>query len=216
MAVRTNGAAAKRAAAKPKADNGTRVIPAIKRVLIHAELKSTAPLIQHKWSEKAKKAMRDKQQGAAKARKEPKNPDAEFEAAKYLLPDGRPGIPAVAFKAAIVDAARLVGDAKMTHIRPSVYVQGYGPDMLVPIVASPAVLREDMVRVGMGTSDLRYRPMYEEWTATLEIQLLSHVITEEVLFGLLDGAGYNGVGEWRPEKNGVYGTFTVTDFKVVG
>lgn len=194
----------------------SRVIPAIKRRVIEVDLRSSAPLIQHRWSEKAKKAMRDKQQGAAKAKKEPKDPQAEFEAAKYLMPDGQPGIPAVAFKAAIVDAARLVGDAKMTHIRPSVYVQGHGPDMLVPIVASEAILREDMVRVGMGTSDLRYRPMYETWSATLEIQLLEHVITVDQLYGLIDAAGYNGVGEWRPEKNGVYGTFDLVEFRIVG
>lgn len=207
MARTANGAAAK---------VERRVIPAIQRRMIEADIVSSAPLIQHRWSEKAKKAMRDKQQGAAKARKEPKDPQADFEAAKYLMPDGQPGIPAVAFKAAIVDAARLVGDAKMTHIRPAVYVQGHGPDMLVPIVASEAILREDMVRVGMGTSDLRYRPMYETWSATLEIQLLEHVITADQLYGLIDAAGYNGVGEWRPEKNGVYGTFNLVDMRVVG
>lgn len=194
----------------------TRLIPRIKKAILEADIASSAPLIQHRWSEKAKKAMRDKQQGAAKAKKEPKDPQAEFEAAKYLLPDGTPGIPAVAFKCAIVDAARLVGDAKMTHIRPAVYVQGHGPDMLVPInVSDEAILREDMVRVGMGTSDLRYRPMYEQWTATLTIHLLQHVITVDQLFGLIDGAGYNGVGEWRPEKNGVYGTFDLVDLRVI-
>lgn len=194
----------------------SRVIPAIKRAVLEADVVSSAPLIQHRWSEKAKKAMRDKQQGAAKAKKEPKDPHAEFEAAKYLMPDGTPGIPAVAFKAAIVDAARLVGDAKMTHIRPSVYVQGHGPDMLIPIAASEAVMREDMVRISMGTSDLRYRPMYEEWSATLTIHLLEHVITIDQLYGLIDGAGYNGVGEWRPEKNGVYGTFDLVELRVIG
>lgn len=213
MATATRNGAVKGAVIKEKGK--PRVIPAIKRSVIEVDLASTAPLIQHRWSEKAKKAMRDKQQGAAKAKKEPKDPEAEFEAAKYLLPDGRPGIPAVAFKAAIVDASRLVGDAKMTHIRPSVYVQGYGPDMLVPIVTGEAVMREDMVRVGMGTSDLRYRPQYVEWTATLEIQLLAHVITVDQLYGLVDGAGYNGVGEWRPEKNGVHGTFKIVDFRVI-
>lgn len=192
------------------------LIPSIQRLLLHADLVSTAPLIQHRWSEKAKKEMRDKQMGHAKAKKEPKNPEADFEAAKYLCPDGTPGIPAVAFKSAIVDAARLVGDAKMTHIRPAVYVHGVGPDMLVPIKASPAIMREDMVRVGMGTSDLRYRPMYASWEATLEIQLLSHVITHDQLYGLIDGAGYNGVGEWRPEKNGVYGTFSLVELRIVG
>lgn len=193
----------------------TRTIPGIKRAIIEADVASTAPLIQSKWSEKALQQMRDKQQGAAKAKKSPKEPEVEFEAAKYLLPDGTPGIPAVAFKSAITDGARLVGDAKMTHIRPAVYVQGFGPDMLVPIDATDAIMREDTVRVGMGTADLRYRPMYEEWTATLHIQVLEHVITVEQLYGLIDAAGYNGVGEWRPEKNGVYGTFRLVDLRVI-
>ena len=61
-------------------------------------------LISHKWSEKSKKEIRDKQQKKAKAAKEVRNPEAEFKSSLYHIEGGGYGFPAVAFKAAAVNA----------------------------------------------------------------------------------------------------------------
>lgn len=168
------------------------------------------PLITHNWSEKAKQEMRDKQMGKAKAKKEPKDPEVDFHSSKYVLPDGREGFPAVAFKSAIVNAARFFSDLKMTELRQGIYVHGEGPDLLVPIVGE-SFLREDMVRVGMGTADLRYRACYPEWSVNLVVTWATTVCSLEQMVALIDAAGLGGVGEWRPEKSksGQYGMFRV-------
>lgn len=58
----------------------------------------TAPLIVHRFSEKAKRQMLDATQGR-KTPKEPKDPHAEYDAAFYRMKDGESfGFPAVAFK----------------------------------------------------------------------------------------------------------------------
>ena len=56
----------------------------------HAEivLVGDSPLISHKWSEKSKKEIRDKQQKKAKAAKDIRNPDEEFKSSLYHIEGG--------------------------------------------------------------------------------------------------------------------------------
>jgi len=70
-------------------------------------------------------------------------------------------------------------------------------------------MREDMVRVGMGTADIRYRAEYRDWSALLRIEFVPSIIDLESVVALVDAGGTNGVGEWRPEKSGSYGTYEV-------
>ena len=70
-------------------------------------------------------------------------------------------------------------------------------------------LREDMVRVGMGTADIRYRAEYAKWRATLKVQFLPNLIDLGSVVALIDAGGMNGVGEWRPERSGLNGTYRV-------
>lgn len=175
----------------------------IRTVLVR--LVGDSPLITHAWSEKAKAMMRDKQMGKAQSGKEPKNPEAECEAATYRCANGAPGLPTIAFKAAAVDAATQVSGLTKTFLRGAFHTVGE----LVEIEGTPR-MREDMVRVGMGTADLRYRPEFEEWAVTLPVRYNTRSITLEQLMHLFNQAGFSvGVGEWRPAKDGTYGMFSV-------
>ena len=53
------------------------------------DIYGTQPLIQHKWSEKAKKQMLDKQMKKAPVGKEPKDPEQDFRDSLYLCSDGQ-------------------------------------------------------------------------------------------------------------------------------
>lgn len=167
----------------------------------------TAPLIQHKFSEKARQMMLDRQQGTAVER-EPKNPEQLFEAATYRLDDSRFGHPAVGFKDAIVGGARFFRGSKltMTGLRIMLFVRGEGAESLVEIIGKPE-MREDPVRNASGVADLRYRPVYWPWAATLNVVFIANQISLDSLVALVDAGGNVGVGEWRPE----FGTFKVSD-----
>jgi hypothetical protein len=121
----------------------------------------------------------------------------------------------MAFKAATVKGgARAFGKSvRMTELRQSLIFlpDGYGPDglQLTSIEGPEPVMREDLVRVGMGTADIRYRAEYREWKARLLVQYMPNVIDLGSIIALIDAGGANGVGEWRPEKNGAFGTFEV-------
>lgn len=165
-----------------------------------------SPLICHAWSLKAKKQMLDKQMKRARGKKQAKSPEQDYEESLYYLPnEAGYGFPSVAFKSAMVGACRFAEGVKMTEARGAFHVVGE----MVPIHGE-ATPREDMVRVGMGTADIRYRGEFKEWRATLLIQFNTAIVSAEQIVNLLTLAGFGvGVGEWRPERNGSYGRFHV-------
>jgi hypothetical protein len=81
--------------------------------------------------------------------------------------------------------------------------------MMVRIEGEP-IMREDVVRVGNGGTDLRYRPQFTEWSTTLEVTYVRSMLTRESVLSLIEAGGLGvGVGEWRPEKKGDMGTFMI-------
>lgn len=184
---------------------GTLVIPEMDERFAILHVVGTSELIIHKWSEKARKEMYDKQTGAAREKKGPKVPEEDYEGAMYRMPDGTPACKAIAFKAAAVDAAMVVEGMTKAHTRRLFHVLGE----LLPIEGEP-YMREDMVRVGMGIADLRYRPGFPSWKVDVPISYDASVVTLNQIVHLFNKAGYSvGIHEWRPEKDGPYGRFKV-------
>lgn len=187
----------------------------IQRATIPIEVEGVTPLIPHAWSEKAKRLMLEAQQGTkVKAKRDAKVPQEEAEAALYRLADGTPGMPAVAFKAAMVGAIRLFQGITMVQAKAAIFVLGQGKDQLVPIEGEME-LREDTPRNANGNADLRYRYAFFPWRATIEVEYLPILINESSVVALLDAAGNGGVGDWRPSAPKSH-TGTFGRFRVVG
>lgn len=192
----------------------------IERKIVEIPITGISPLIPHNWSEKAKRLMRTAQgiavDGASspgvKAKRDPKNPLEEAEASLYRLDDGRPGMPAVAFKAALVGAARDFTDLTLVVLKQSVFVHGDGVEQLVPIDCE-MTLREDMPRNANGNADLRYRYALWPWRAALQVEFKATMLDESSIVALVDAAGDGGIGDWRPSapksSTGMYGRFHV-------
>jgi hypothetical protein len=112
--------------------------------------------------------------------------------------------PTIAFKAAAVRAGTYA-EQKMTFLRGAFHVIGDW----AKVQGSPRP-REDMVRVGMGKADIRYRGEFPDWEVALDVRYNARAIALEQVVNLFSIAGFSvGVGEWRPEKDGSYGTFEV-------
>lgn len=180
----------------------------------------TMPLIVHNFSEKSKRQMLDAQQGR-KTPKVSRDPQAEYEAAFYRTKDGY-GFPVTAFKAATVGAARFYGkDVKMTELRQFLFMHGEisdnDPQALVPIYGEPR-MREDIVRLGgmSRSADLRYRPEFPEWSTVLTVTYVTSSLSRSSVLSLIDAGGLGiGIGEWRPEKRGEFGTYKIDQTKEV-
>jgi len=188
---------------------------------LELEIKGTAPLIQCAFSEKAKRMMLEAQCGAAKKKKAPKVPEDEFLNAMHCigekpksmdgLASARFGHPAVAFKHAMIRAAK-ASDVAMTDARGMFFIEPDWVDLVEIRSERPPVMREDYVRI-TNVADIRIRPMFEEWGATLRVRYNARMCTAQQLVSWAINAGMsNGVGEWRPNgrnSTGVFGTFAV-------
>lgn len=181
------------------------VIPAMAVSVTKIKLVGDSPLICHAWSSKAKKEMLDKQMKKAKSAKEAKDPQRDFEESLYKHPDGGYGFPVVAFKSAAVDACSHVSEITKVEARGAFHISGE----LAQIKGQPT-MREDMVRIGMGTADIRFRGEFKKWETELTIRYNENVLSLEQIVNLFNTAGFAiGVGEWRPQKDGSYGMFHV-------
>lgn len=197
-------------------------LPKLDVQMMEVTLIGDAPLVVHAWSMKAKKEMLSKQMKSAKGAKEAKDPKADFEDSLYKLPDGGFGFPSVAFKGAAVTAVTSVSGVTKVAARQAFHVLGEAVDVdgafdgvkmrvdLVRIEGGEPRMREDMVRVGMGTADLRYRGEFWPWHAKVLVRFNANVLSPAQILNLFNTAGFAcGVGEWRPERDGQFGTFHV-------
>lgn len=195
-----------------------------------------SPLIMHAWSEKAKRMMLEAQQGKAKGKKKPfKNPVDDFIQSIYWL-DGKPeypeeaseaecmeafndavnngarfGFPVTTIKQAAQSAAYRLGWVKnKMQLRGGFFIES-DPNGMVEIHSDVPVMREDMVKIGMGTADIRYRGQFNNWYADLVLSYnASGEISLEAIINAINAGGYVcGIGEWRPEKDGNFGMFHV-------
>lgn len=215
-----------KAPAKTKADPKHEVPGAIERIevpkietqRILVPIIGTAPLLMCKFPEKAKRAMLDKMQGRATP-KTKRDPEADFKAATWRLSDPAGyGFPSVAFKSATIGAARYYGkQISMTELRQLIFFGGElsddpAPVSLVRLECDEPVRREDYVRISAGGTDLRYRPMFQNWRAELQITFVASCLAQESLLSLVGAGGLGGVGEWRPagkKSTGDFGTYKI-------
>lgn len=188
------------------------------------------PLIMHAWSEKAKREMLEKQMKTTKTKaREAKNPVEDFIRSMYWLtpmPEemteegfikaiengARFGFPVTAFKQAAISAAyRQAWTKDKMSLRGVFFIEG-DENQMVEIHSDPPIMREDMVRVGMGTADIRYRGEFRNWWAdlTVSFNMNGQYGLEQVINVLNAGGFVCGVGEWRPERDGQYGMYHVS------
>lgn len=183
------------------------VIAPPKRFVLALEVTGTAPLIQNKFSQKAIEEMLRKHMGIT-VQREKKRPREIIENATIRNVAGRVCIPPTAFKKAMLTAAGGLKSLKKTQLRTQLFVLGQS----IPIThEGDMVPRMDMVKTsGMSrTPDVRFRPQFDGWKARLRIEF-DDVLSANTVVDLLSRAGSVGAGEWRPERDGTFGTFQVT------
>lgn len=173
-------------------------------------IEGTAPYVQNKFSAKAREQMRRKQESGSTSRKgtarEAKDFEAAYRAAMHLSDEGWYGIPAPAFRNAMISACRMVG-FKMTHAKLSVFCEPDGFDAddgtpLVRITKGEPEYSELCVRNETGVADVRPRPMWKPgWHAEVKVSFDADQFTVVDVTNLLSRAGMQvGVGEGRPDS----------------
>lgn len=166
-----------------------------------------SPYVQLRFSEKSINAMKAKMMLGSQAKKgikrEPRDFDEDYRQALHVSVEGWHGIPASAFRNAMISACRIVG-FQMTKAKLAVFVEADGIDKvdgtpLVRIVGEPEKV-EHYVRNATGVVDIRVRGMWRKWSAKIRIRFDAEMFSLMDVSNLLSRVGMQvGIGEGRPD-----------------
>jgi hypothetical protein len=161
--------------------------------------------------------------------------ERRWQAARCLDSKKRDCVRAMWIKGALVTATKYpdVG-IQSSKLRGAIYIEGdLLPIQFVPKPASESDERvtyfgkgpgqaRDVVRVGKWGSkqpDMRYRPVYDDWSVSFRLTFEPKLISMSAVYHLIRRAGTSvGLCEWRPEGKGggAGGQFGRFDLKAAG
>jgi hypothetical protein len=168
------------------------------------------PLLLNRLSDKEKQSMLDKQMGKGSEKNKIRDPKQEVEDKIHKISDNKVGIPIISIKKSMVEAAPYL-DVDKKLIRGSLFIIPE-ENNLVTVDYKKMVINEAITRdSGINrTPRTTFRPEFRDWSTEFTVKYNARQITPEQILGLLKLAGFHiGVGSWRPQCDGTYGTFTV-------
>ena len=200
-------------------------IPPLVEKWVTIKVMGITSLIMQAFAESRIKLIESKQQGKVKKPKGPRKPEQEYCESLYWFDkkenriqpgndpakhDGFFGIKAVAFKHAMIRAAKALLKIEMVDNRIRFHVVGnLKGGEFIKIEGKPR-FHSSMRRIGQGTWDPVYRAEFVKWAAELKIRYFANSLSEEQIVNLVAHSGFAGVGELRPASrqgtgsNGMY------------
>ncbi len=170
-------------------------------------IRGTSQFVYNAFSQEAADMMaEDMAKGSvdkARKKKDPKDFESQYQGSLHIADEGWPGIPVIAFRAAMVRAAQMCG-IEMTKAKMCVFVEcdGYEPDGrgLVRITKGKPERFDMPVRQANGSTTIRARGrLVLGWEATVTIQFDADFMSPTSVTNLLMRAGINvGIGAGRP------------------
>jgi len=130
----------------------------------------------------------------------------------YYTKDGKIGIPVRAFYKAMIRASTYIFDKKdggMRNIREGISLIG---DIIPLTFSSQEVVTHWGRTSGMSKAPRKImRNAFYDWEVELKIQYNKSQLSAEQIFNILNWAGFHiGVGGFRKENTGTYGSFEVS------
>lgn len=187
----------------------------------------TAPLVMHKFSEKAKNDMMAsmmKTRATLRGNKEPKDFDESLRQAIHYSTEEWIGVPASAFRAAAISACRIVG-FKMTLAKMGIFIRpdGFDRDEGTPLVKLIGEFHavDHIVRLaGSGSTMVVRRPMWDEWSMNVLVDFDGDMFSSADLYNLFMRVGLQvGLLEGRPDSSNSagmgWGTFRIENMKEI-
>lgn len=182
---------------------------------IQVEIRGTTPLLIHRFGEDAEVGKQSRAAMVANV-----DPREVARKAAYIAKDGTFYFSSFSIPNAMGSAGsnhKMKGTRKTARfVVPSAIrmssdvvtiLNGAGPAKDFEVDARPVTIPATKGRV------MRYRPRFNVWGATFEMIVNDALMTVELAHQLLEEAGQQiGIGDFRPEKRGPFGTFRVTKF----
>lgn len=176
---------------------------------INVTIEGTTPILFNRFRDTAIEGKSKKRTGAME--------ESDIEDKLYLDEKKKVQLPAVYLKNSITEAAKqfkIQGKNKATYSK----IVGSSVDVMPFYIEFKAgkyeVFRISAVNPMTKGRMMVSRPRFNEWSASFQVILNDSQVDSSVIKEIIDHAGkYVGVGDWRPEKKGMFGKFMVTSFK---
>lgn len=189
---------------------------------VNVKIQGTSPLLQHRFGEQAEGESGKPSRQVTVVRGTPRE---EAEKVTYRAKDGTFYFPGTWIFGTLIAAG---GNHKMKGSRKSAR-------FVVPAAVRVGEI-EILVRNGDGKSlvndfevdsrpvtipatkgrIMRHRPRFDRWSAEFSLVINDSILPEEFVHQLLNEAGMQqGIGDYRPEKKGPFGTFRVTEWSPI-
>lgn len=183
--------------------------------LIQVEIRGVTPLLIHRFGESAEVSKRTRRTEIQEV--DPRN---EAEKNAYIANDGTYYFNAFSIPGAMGNAGsnhkargsrktlRFVVPSAIRMVSDTITIlNGVGPAKNFEVDSRPVTIPATKGRV------MRHRPRFNEWGARFEMMVDETLLAPETAHQLLSEAGQSiGIGDFRPEKRGPFGTFRVTKF----
>jgi len=184
-------------------------------VRVAFRLRGTSSMLQHRWTSKAFIQMLGKMTGQPVPR-EAKDITAEYQDSWFRNTKGQLVIPCRLIKASMVEGAITTnGVVSKAELKRSARVLGYTAPVKDKtgkklIVDGKGMSPDTRIAMNATGPDVRTRALVAEgWTADIVVQF-QLALTPDQIVSALEGAGSSiGLCDWRPEKGGDHGCFSV-------
>lgn len=179
-----------------------------------ATISSRSPLLTHRWSDDSGDESATRPVHIGK-----RDPREEAEKVSYRDKDGNCYLPGAMFSRMLAEVGgghKQRGSRKsMKFVIPAAIViveeqvllrdEAGEPISEFEIDSRPVVIPSTKGRI------MRHRPRFNEWNCEFSIEIDLTMIEPELVQQLLVEAGSkNGLGDWRPQKGGSFGRFSVS------
>lgn len=170
-------------------------------------ISGVTPLIINRFHEEAQ----TEATGGVHVRKERPSPEDDAADRLYQNENG-PYFPAENLRQSIIAAAsrtKIGRRSATTDVAAALFVTPFA----MPVIGEWHVDSRPVVIPATRGRILRHRPMFDEWTIELTIQVETELIDAATVRRILDDAGnYVGIGDFRPARKGPYGRFRVDNW----
>jgi hypothetical protein len=172
-------------------------------------IKGVSPLLQNRFSGSESVGTTKKKSETTKENK--------VEDTIYVLPDGKLYQPAECIKQALIEAGKAFKKGKSNKSKTFASFLIISPEAIIHKHQKYKVDRRAVVIPSTKGRVMRNRGRFDEWELNFNVLILDDdEIDMALLHDALEYAGhYIGIGDYRPQKKGMFGRFIISSLKEI-
>ncbi|HJX50122.1 MAG TPA: hypothetical protein VJ438_01535 [Candidatus Nanoarchaeia archaeon] len=175
--------------------------------IYQVQIKGTTALLQNRFSNAESITESKKKASTTK--------ENNVENTLYVMPDKKVYQPAECIKQSMIEAGKSFKKGRGNVSKTFASFILVTPEAIIHEKQKWIVDRRAVVIPSTKGRVMRNRARFNEWSLSFEIEVLDDdEINAKLLNDVLSQAGhYVGIGDYRPQKKGIYGRFIITSFK---